>query len=168
MKLQIANLEDPEILREINNSAIPDVNQLTEQKARWLVEHSLLARVASIDEKAAGVIIVLSDTAELNSEYFRWFSVRYGNFLYIDRVIVAAWARRLGVATTLYLEVDHTAQAHGVAAASDVYCDPPNTASLNFHKKMGYLEIGRQASGAEGKIVSKLMKYGEKAERKSH
>jgi len=80
-------------------------------------------------------------------------------------VIVAAWARRRGVATQLYREVDRLANEHNLAVASEVYCDPPNAPSLTFHAKMGYVEIGQQLSRAEGKTVSKLMKYREKAER---
>jgi predicted GNAT superfamily acetyltransferase len=161
--LQIADLEDPEILLTTNNAAVPDVNELTNQKAGWLIAHARLTRVATLDGRVAGVIVVLSDTAELNSEYFRWFTARYENFIYIDRVIVAAPTRRLGVATMLYSEVDQIASKDRLAVASDVYCDPPNAASIAFHQKMGYGEVGQQFSPAEGKTVSKLMRYVEHA-----
>jgi len=166
VNLQIVGLKNTEVLVQMNNSAVPDVNRIDDRRARWLIAHSRLAREASLDGRAAGVIVVLDDTAALPGEYFKWFTTRYRNFLYIDRVIVAAWARRRGVATRLYQEVDRIAQKHGLAVACEVYCDPANIASLTFHAKMGYREIGRQLSVAEGKTVSKLMKYIEKAERK--
>ena len=165
MTLQIGNLDAPDLLVRLNNAAVPDVNQLDEKKADWLVTHARWARVASLDGNAAGAIIVLDDRAAFESEYFTWFTARYRNFLYIDRVVVAAWARRRGVAAELYREIDGVAGERGMAIAAEVYCEPPNTASLAFHVRMGYREIGRQVSRAEGKTVSKLMKFAERAER---
>ena len=163
MDLQTDELRSPDTLRDLNNAAIPDVNRIDHRKADWLIAHSSLARVATLDGQAAGVIIVLHDYAHLDSDYFRWFTQRYENFLYIDRVIVAATARRRGVATKLYLEVDALALSTSRAIASEVYCEPPNIASLRFHQKMGYREIGRQFSPAESKTVSKLMKFADHA-----
>jgi predicted GNAT superfamily acetyltransferase len=165
VNLHIATLDDAGVLATMNNSAVPDVNRIDDRKARWLIAHARLSASAALDGRAAGVIVVLDDAAALPSEYFQWFTARYRNFLYIDRVIVAAWARRQGVATRLYREVDRLANEHHLAVASEVYCDPPNAPSLAFHAKMGYVEIGQQLSLAEGKTVAKLMKYREKAER---
>ena len=161
--LQMADLRNPEILFALNNAAVPDVNHIDRRKADWLLVHSALARVASLDGRPAGVVVVLADTAGLDSEYFRWFTERYESFLYIDRVIVAAGARRRGVATRLYLEVDDLAQAGRQAIASEAYCEPPNVASLSLHRKMGYLEIGQQVSMSEGRTVAKFMKFGDRA-----
>jgi predicted GNAT superfamily acetyltransferase len=163
--MRLADLEDPHILMEVNNSAIPDVNRLDDQKARWLLDHAILARMATVDGRVAGVMVVFGETAELDSEYYRWFTARYRNFIYVDRIIVPAWARRCGVGTKLYREVDRCAVDKGVAVASEVYCDPPNTASLAFHRRLEYAEVGRQTSRTEAKTVAKLMKYVENAQR---
>ena len=159
MNSRIDDLRDPVVLRELNNAAVPDVNRIDERKADWLLTHSALARMAIVDGHAAAVIVVLGDASNLESDYFRWFTERYENFLYIDRVIVAEKARRRGVATRLYREVDALARRSRMAIASDVYSQPPNMPSLNFHEKMGYREVGQQFSNSEGKTVSKLMKF---------
>ncbi len=166
MELTVSILDKPDTLIEINNAAVPDVNGLDGQKAHWLVENAILAKVAAVDGQAAGVIVVLSENSGYDSDYFRWYTERYRNFIYIDRVIVSAWARGFGVATALYQEVEQFAQDKGVAIAAEVYSDPPNIASLNFHRKMGYQEVGIQFSAMEGKTVAKLMKYLEQAQRK--
>lgn len=159
MKLEITTLHNPKTLLTINNAAIPEVNLLDEAKARWLVEQAALARMATLSGQAAGVIIVLSDTAGFESDYYGWFVERYRNFMYIDRVIVAEWARGQGIASGLYQEVEQVAQAQRLAIAAEVYAQPPNIPSLNFHHKRGFQEIGQQVSTAEGKTVAKLMKY---------
>lgn len=158
-KLAINPLHNPDTLLAINNAAIPEVNLLDESKACWLMEQAALARMATLNGQAAGVIIVLSDTAGFESDYYGWFVERYRNFMYIDRVIVAEWARGRGVASALYQEVEQAAQTQGLAIAAEVYAQPPNIPSLNFHRKRGFQEIGQQVSAAEGKTVAKLMKY---------
>jgi predicted GNAT superfamily acetyltransferase len=159
MTLEIKNLENPDILVEINHSGLPFVNPLDDSRAQWLIENSSLARMAILNGKVAGVLVVLSENPGLISEYLQWFCERYGNFLYIDRVIVSAWARDQGVAKRLYREVDQVAMEKSLAIATEVYSDPPNLVSLSFHQKMGFEEIGTQYCQTDKKWVSKLMKY---------
>lgn len=166
MSLEITLLENPTLFREVNNAAVPDVNFLDEARAEWLVSHSFFPRLATLDGKVAGVIIVLSETAGFDSDYYRWYVERYTNFAYIDRVVVSAWARGLGVATELYRHVEQMAEAKGLAITAEVYSGPPNVPSLNFHRKLGYQEVGTQFCEGEGKAACKFMKYGERAERK--
>ena len=162
--LEIVPLNEPRILREVNKASVLDVNFLDEARAEWLVNHSFFPRLATLDGKVAGVIIVLSETAGFDSDYYRWYVARYKNFVYIDRVVVAAWARGLGVATELYRHVEQMAEEKSFAIAAEVYSDPPNIPSLNFHRKLGYQEVGTQFCEAEGKTVCKFMKCVERAE----
>ena len=162
--LEITSLNDPRILIEINNAAVPDVNLLDEARAEWLVSHSFFSRVATLDGCVAGVLIALSETAGFDSDYYRWYVARYTNFVYVDRVVVAAWARGRGVATELYRDLEQMAEKKGLAIAAEVYSDPPNIPSFNFHRKRSYQEVETQFCEAEGKTVCKFMKYGERAE----
>lgn len=166
MNLEITPLENPALFMEVNNAAVPDVNFLDEARAEWLVSHSFFPRLATVDGKVAGVLIALSETAGFDSDYYRWYVARYKNFVYIDRVVIAAWARGQGVATALYRDLEQMAEEQGLAIAAEVYSDPPNVPSLNFHRKLGYQEVGTQFCEAEGKMVCKFMKYAERAQKK--
>jgi predicted GNAT superfamily acetyltransferase len=167
MNLEITTLDNPNILLDINNSAIPDINALDTHKAQWLTAHAVVPGLALLEGQVAGIVVVLSDQCEFDSDYYRWFTARYENFLYIDRVIVAAWARGRGVAKKLYQQVEQVAREHSLAIVADVYSDPPNTPSLNLHRAMGYDEVGTEYMPAVKKIVSKFMKYSERAKRKT-
>lgn len=166
--MELKNLDNPKILLEINNSAIPEVNELSLARARWLIENSVLAKQILIEGQAVGIIIALDEQAGLDSDYYRWFGERYHRFIYIDRVVIADWARGNGLAGQLYREVEKVAEAKGLPIASEVYSNPPNLPSLNFHQKMGYQVVGEQYCAYEGKTVSKLMKYPEKAIRRDN
>jgi predicted GNAT superfamily acetyltransferase len=167
MSLKIAKLDDPGLLLEINNAAVPDINAIDASKAQWMVEHSVMPGLALLEEKVAGVVIVLSDQAGFDSDYYRWFTARYENFLYIDRVIVAGWARGRGVAKALYQEIGQVAQAREVAVVADVYSEPPNIPSLNLHRAMGFAEIGTEYMPAVQKTVTKFMRFEEYVKRKT-
>lgn len=163
MQLEITPLADPEILIEINNSALPYVNTLDRGRAEWLLRHAIRSWLARLEERPAGVLVLLEAGCRFESDYFRWFTERYENFLYIDRVIVADWARQRGVASELYRVVEGVAEEGGWAIATEVYSQPPNTASLNFHRSLGYQPVGEQVSLNEGKTVLKLMKFAGRA-----
>jgi len=90
------------------------------------------------------MVVVLSDTADYDSDFYRWFTERYENFLYIDRIVVADWARGQGIAKQLYQTIEQVAQAKQMAIVADVYSEPPNIASLHLHLKMGFQSVGAQ------------------------
>jgi predicted GNAT superfamily acetyltransferase len=107
------------------------------------------------------VVAVFDDTSGFDSDYFRWFTECYTNFLYIDRVIVAEWARGQGVARALYGEIERIAQERRMAIVADVYSDPPNVPSLALHRAMGFQDVGSQAFPDIGKICAKFMRFPE-------
>ncbi len=163
MDIQIVPLRDAQLLQEINETGVPGVNSISLAKAGWLIEHAAAALMALSQGQPAGVLIALPEDCQFDSDYFRWFTRRYANFLYLDRVIVLERARGRGVATCLYDEVDRLSARMGVAIVSEVYSLPPNPVSTRFHTKCGYLQIGSQAIEHEGKVVSKLIKFPERA-----
>lgn len=166
MCIEIGYLDDPQLLLEINNAAVPDVGAIDEAKARWLTNHVMMPGLALLDGKPVGLVVVLSDRCGYDSLYYRWFTDRYDNFLYVDRVVITKEARGQGVGRQLYNSIEALAEELKLAIASDVYCEPPNTPSLHFHHKQGFQEVGRQPFPALNKICAKLMKYPERAKAK--
>ncbi len=165
MTLEIEPLGDAKFLLEFNNAAIPAIGELTPAKAQWLLAHVVLPGLALLDGRAAGIVVVLSDTCGYDSDYYRWFTERYTNFLYIDRV-VADWARGQGVARQLYQSIEQAAQERQCAIVADVYSEPPNVPSLGLHRALGFAKIGTQAFPHIGKRCAKFMKHGEYAKPK--
>ncbi len=167
MSLEITPLTDANLLLAINNAALPDIGEVNIHKAQWLVENAAIPGLALVDGQAAGMVVVLSDKCGYDSDFYRWFTNRYDNFLYIDRIVVAAWARGRGVAKHIYQSIEQAASEKGMAIAADVYCDPPNVPSLNLHRSMGFEEVGRQHFPVKQKIAAKFMKYVERAKPKT-
>lgn len=138
----------------LNQNAMPLVNSLTPAKLAELVEMAAVARLANNDGAVAGFVLALPHTAPYASQFFGWFNQRYPDFLYIDRIVVADWARRQGIGLALLAQTAEWASLHRLTLASDLYAD--NEPSLAFHLKFGFEPVGRQQ--IDEKTVLKLLK----------
>lgn len=103
-----------------------------------LAEHTL---VADLDGTVGGFALALSPRQPYASTFYRWFDARYDNFLYLDRIVVSPPARRRHVGSALYDAMEDLARPAG-RMLCEVNLVPPNHASLAFHARRGYKEIG--------------------------
>ena len=168
MSFEMMPLVDANVLLAINNAALPDIGELNSHKAHWLVDHCVLPGLAMLDGQAAGMVVVLNDSCGYDSDFYRWFTDRYQNFWYIDRIVVTTWARGQGVAKQIYQHIDQAANEKGMALVADVYSEPPNVPSLKLHRTMGFQEVGAQYFPDKKKTAAKFMKYAERAQLKSN
>lgn len=102
---------------------------------------------------AAGFLLAYDQSASLASPNFHWFHQRFDRFVYIDRVAVAEAARGQGLARAFYADLAGRSIAAGHRRlVAEVNLDPPNPASLAFHRQFGFAETGR-ARLPSGKTV---------------
>ncbi len=113
-----------------------------------------LLRVAEIDGKAVGFLMGFSDGAAYDSPNYRWFASRLKRFLYIDRVVVSRKHRGAGLGRRFYTAAERWAAEQGLFwLAAEVDLRPPNSASLKFHERLAFVEVGRQVVDSN-KLVS--------------
>ena len=128
----------------INDAAAPAVPITPAAELAELIALSRLALVAD-DGEPAGFLIALAPGRAYASENYAWFSARSGDFLYVDRIVLAPRLQGRGVGPRLYAAVDEAARADG---STEVTCEvnlrPPNPGSLAFHTRLGFVEVGRQ------------------------
>ena len=126
---------------------------LDEAKLTRMVADSFNAVVASPD---FGYLITFAPDADYDSPNFVWFVQRATNFVYVDRIVVAAHARGQGIARAFYEDLFIAA---GQAGYDEVTCevnsDPPNPVSDKFHAVLGFLPVG-SATLPNGKTVTYL------------
>ncbi len=139
------------------------LNRAEEQATSPLDAAALAALVAAADlavtwadaGQAEAFILGFRPGATYASPNYRWFCDRLDDFLYIDRVVVAAAARGRGLARGLYRLA--AASAGDAALVCEVNLDPPNPGSDAFHAALGFAEMGR-GSPAAGKTVRYLVR----------
>jgi predicted GNAT superfamily acetyltransferase len=102
-----------------------------------------LAVVVEDHDGPAGFAITLGPGTPYDSVNYLWFSERYDEYLYLDRIMVAEHARRRGIGSLVYNAMEDHGRRYG-RLLCEVNSDPPNEPSLAFHYGRGYLERGRQ------------------------
>jgi len=107
-----------------------------------LVSLSHLALGEWSDGEVVGFVLCLLPGTAYGSLNYAWFNERYTDFLYVDRIAVAAAHRDCGVGSRLYARIIEEAGRRGVPIAAEVSLVPPNPGSMRFHRRHGFEEVG--------------------------
>lgn len=152
MHIRNVRSEDAALIMAMNDAEIPAVPALPSPMFDLFESSATAFRVAVRAGEVAGFVVALGPDVPYDSLNYRWFCQRPDEVLYVDRLVVSPAHRRRGFASALY---DDLARAHYFAAIGcEVNLDPPNPGSVAFHRRMGFVEVGRQVAG--GKLVSLL------------
>ncbi|MDZ7668499.1 MAG: GNAT family N-acetyltransferase [Gammaproteobacteria bacterium] len=146
-------------LLALNDAAVPHVNSIALAKLEHLHRQSAYLGVARDAAGApAGFLLALTETADYDSMNFGYFQRSYARFLYVDRIVVGAAHRRLGVGAALYADLARQIPADCPLLTCEVNLRPPNPGSLAFHRQMGFEPLGEQDTEGGEKRVCLLAK----------
>ena len=155
MPVRLLSPDDLERVLAINEGAMPAVGPLGSSELTRLLDESIVALVATADDasgsKVVGFCIVLGPGADYGSVNYRWFSDRYEDFAYLDRVAIEPASQGLGLGRALYAEVERLVGAAWFTL--EVNLRPRNDGSLAFHERLGFHEVGQQETDY-GMLVS--------------
>jgi uncharacterized protein len=137
---------DLDRILEINAANVPEVGAVDAERMAYLLGQSPIALAVELDGHIVGFCLVMPPDTDYDSVNYRWFTERYDDFMYLDRVAFDAEAQGRGLGTLLYAEVDRQMLERGGAPrlALEVNVDPPNEPSLAFHARVGFEEVGQQ------------------------
>jgi uncharacterized protein len=151
-----------EPLAELELTACLDLNnrhkiELSELDAAELARLVSIAFYARGTRNPMSMLLAYDQSADYASPNFLWFKARFDRFVYIDRVVVAADGRGLGLASRLYADlVEASLSAGHIRIVAEVNSDPPNPVSDAFHAVRGFTEVGRAHLDDRGKTVRYL------------
>lgn len=161
MSVLIRDLTDSDLDRvwRINQDNTPAVGDVTPERLREITTMACISLVAEADGAVVGFCIVLPPGTSYSSVNYRWFSERYEDFVYLDRVAVSDTHQSRGIGAALYAEVERRARESGTGGAFtlEVNLRPRNDGSLRFHERLGFREVGQQETDY-GVLVSMLAK----------
>lgn len=150
----IAAADRPAVLA-LNAANVELLAPLDEERLVEITAWADLAHVVEHDDAFAGFVVTMPAGTSYDSVNYRWFTEHLDDFYYLDRIALDASMRRAGLGTAVYDEVEQRARAHG-RLALEVNLEPPNEASLAFHRGRGYREVHRQES--HGHVVTLMVK----------
>lgn len=156
----LRNIEPADLrpVAALNDREVPRVGPLGVDGLRAQVLRCDLA-LGAVDENGVvvGFVLALAPGADYASVNYQWFESRGTDHLYVDRVVVASSHRQRGIASGLYDAVEARAREIGRAEVTcEVNIRPPNPASMAFHQRRGYVELGRQDTTAGTLTVAML------------
>jgi len=128
---------------------------LAHRELARLASLSALFRVADTGGHVGAFLLAFGPGVDYDSVNYRWFDERYERYLYVDRVVVGASFQRAGLGDALYADAIVFARRHGIPrVVCEIDIEPVNTASVAFHDKLGFLEVGTQSVASGTKLVS--------------
>jgi len=157
-ELHIRDVRDADlaVVHAINESAVPHVNSIGLDRFQEFTREAAYFRVALRDVELIGYLVAFARHARYDSLNYLWFQERYEDFIYIDRIAVAAGARRHGIASGLYRDIFAFARPRAGLLTCEVNTRPVNAESMAFHENFGFREVGARES-ADGTISVSLM-----------
>ncbi len=151
----LADSDIPDVVA-LNQANLDAVSRMDEDRLVQLRAWSDRFDVVEEDGELAGFVVTFAPGAPYDSENYRWFTERHvADFYYLDRVVFADRFRRRGLGGFAYDALEKVAAGYG-RMTLEVNLVPRNDASLAFHARRGYDEVGRL--GDERYLVAMLEK----------
>jgi predicted GNAT superfamily acetyltransferase len=127
----------------LNQGNLDAVSAMDEDRLGMLRGWADRFDVVEEDGELAGFVVTFAPGSPYDSANYRWFAERHtSGFYYLDRIVLADRFRRRGLGGFVYDELERVAARHG-RMTLEVNLVPRNDASLAFHARRGYDEVGR-------------------------
>ena len=139
----------------LNEASVRFLSPLTAERLEALHRSAAYHKVIDIEGEIAAFLLAFREGAPYDSPNYLWFVERYPHFLYVDRIVVAPAHRGGGFGAMLYDDIAAFAARTGAPwLTCEFDIEPPNPASMRFHERMGFGEVGTQTIGDGKKRVS--------------
>jgi hypothetical protein len=144
-------------LLDINNASARETSLMTAEKFDRMIAS---ARVATFVAPGAALLLAFEQNDDYDGAHFLWFRKRFEQFIYIDRVVVAAQQRRLGLGSLLYADLFRRAERLGQSRiVCEVNSQPPNPTSDVFHAAQGFEPVGAATFDGGARTVRYLLRH---------
>lgn len=136
-----------QVLR-MNNENDPAVSWLEREELEADLEVAKHALVIGDDIVKGFCVTFESGLARDLGVNYQWFTERYPDFVYLDRVVIDAPHRSQRLGEALYGEVERRIIAEGKTSlfTCEVNLRPRNDGSLRFHARLGFTQVGEHES----------------------
>ncbi|MDG1409935.1 MAG: GNAT family N-acetyltransferase [Acidimicrobiales bacterium] len=158
MKIRAVTEADLDQIVVLNQANLPAVGPTDRAQIERFVEqtHSFLV-AATPDDRVGGFLVGLPPGTDYESMNYAWFSARYDNFIYVDRIVVGEAGQGQGTGQRLYDAFAGLGRESGAdVMLAEVNVKPRNDQSLRFHERYGFVSVGERDTGEGDKRVVML------------
>ena len=155
MNIRNAEAADFAAILRLNDESVRFLSPFSAERLEALHRSAAYHKVVDADGEIAAFLLAFREGAPYDSPNYLWFVEHYPRFLYIDRIVVAPAHRGAGFGARLYDDIAAFASRSGAPwLTCEFDIDPPNPASMRFHERMGFGEVGTQTIAGGKKRVS--------------
>lgn len=155
MKVRDAQPRDFDAIARLNRESEHFMSRMDRARLDVLASQAVYLRVAEVDGEVAAFLLGFAPGSAYESENYRWFSARYDDFVYIDRIAVGGRFRGRGIGALLYADLFAFArERRSPRVVCEFDIEPPNAVSAKFHARFGFREVGSQRVSYADKRVS--------------
>ncbi len=141
----------------MNNAFTPMVSELSMAGLEQLLAYpGSKPIIHTVAEELAGFALALPPGLDYQSLNYQWFERNVKNYFYLDRIFIAKKFQRTGLGKKIYLELFESLKGDYQYLTCEVNLKPLNQISLDFHRKLGFKEVGQQDTDGGKKRVSLL------------
>lgn len=141
----------------INASNVPEVGTMDDSKLDLLLAEAVDVSVVDVDGHVVGFMVLLGPGGDYASPNYAWFTERYDDFVYVDRIAIDEADRGQGWGPRFYERAVEIATVRSAPVLlAEVNTVPPNPRSLRFHEIFGFAEVGREQPYGGDEEVSML------------
>jgi len=148
---------DAAAVRHINDATYPAMNRLTVAEVEAIAAECAYARVIEDEQGVAAFLFALPPGADYASDNYAWFSARYADFVYVDRIAVHPRAQSLGYGSRLYDDLAAVARGRWPCILAEVNVIPPNPGSARFHTRHGFAAVGELDHPSDGEYAKRTV-----------
>lgn len=156
MIIRDVSAADLDAVLSLNQSEVPNVGGVDLEKMRWFAANASYFRVVTSKDELAAYLVGFRPGTGYTSPNYLWFCENYDDFAYVDRIAVAKFARRSGIASRLYDDFAAAMPRSVGIMTCEVNVRPPNESSMTFHQRLGFKQVGSLESAGGGKEVAML------------
>ena len=143
IEIRDALVEDYDRIVILNEIEVQQTSAMDKLRLQELAHMASYHKVATVDGVVAAFLLAFRENAVYQNSNYAWFSARFKEFVYVDRIVVPSDFSGLKIGSLLYHVLFAFARSCGVHRVTCEYnIQPPNPASHAFHQKFGFTEIG--------------------------
>lgn len=154
MQIMPATEHDYREILALNAAAVPNVNLIDEDELRKMAAQACYFKVLRDGKTLAGFLLCFAPGADYQSLNYQWFSNKFDDFVYVDRIVISPQFAGQGLGGRFYQDLAEICRGHAARIACEVNIKPRNAHSLYFHQKVGFNEVGQQDTEGGSKRVS--------------
>ena len=148
------NVAHKDFVLNLNKKNMPAVSLLDDDSFNMFLDCSDFFKIITNGNTPVGFIIALLPGQLYRSINYKWFENRYKSFVYIDRIVISSDYQNQGIGSLFYDHIKHIFNNQFKFLVCEINLKPKNSQSINFHKKYGFIEVGKQYTEKKKKLVS--------------